>query len=207
MAEPLANEPIPVDDLPALDDDAFVSVDPRYLRASLAGTALIALVAVVVAGVVASQAEQPVAVVLIGAGVLCVLALVAVLKVLEVRRLAYQLRAHDLSLRSGVIIHAVESLPFTRVQHVNVNRGPIERAIGLATLEVSSAGPNIVIPGLTEADASRIKLLVTQRAGVDLDDSAPLAPPAPPSLPALASSSVPAPAPFPAPSSPAPPAP
>jgi uncharacterized membrane protein YdbT with pleckstrin-like domain len=84
---------------------------------------------------------------------------------LEVRRLAYQVRAHDLSMRSGVITHRTESLPFARVQHVRIQRGAIERTLGLATLHVSSAGPNITIPGLSDADAERIKLLVTERAG------------------------------------------
>ena len=167
MDAPFCNEPIPTDAIPTLAEDAFVSVDPRYLRASLAGTAVVAVVVVVVALGVASQADRPIVPLLVGAGLLVLLALIAILKVLEVRRLAYQLREHDLTLRSGVINHHVESLPFTRVQHVNVNRGPLERAFGLATLEVSSAGPNITIPGLTDADASRIKLLVTERAGVE----------------------------------------
>ena len=111
------------------------------------------------------------------------LALVAVMRVFEVRRLAYQLREHDLSLRSGVISHRVESLPFSRVQHVNIHRGPIERSLGLATLQVSTAGPDISIPGLDRADAERIKLLVTERADAVLDDDPPapsLPPPRPP---------------------------
>jgi membrane protein YdbS with pleckstrin-like domain len=98
------------------------------------------------------------------------------LRVFEIRRLAYQLREHDLSLRSGVISHRVESLPFSRVQHVNIHRGPIERSLGLATLQVSTAGPNISIPGLSRADAEQIKLLVTERADavVDNDPSLPM---------------------------------
>ena len=67
--------------------------------------------------------------------------------------------------------HSVETLPFARVQHVNLSRGPVERALGLATLDVRSAGPDISIPGLTEDDAARIKLLVIERAGaLDEDD-------------------------------------
>ena len=167
MAVPFSNEPIPTDQLPTLADEAFVSVDPRYLRVSLAGYLITAAVAAIGALVVSSQADRPVVPLAIGGALLLLLAFGAGIQVLEVRRLGYQLREHDLSLRSGVINHRVESLPFSRVQHVNINRGPIERALGLATLEVSSAGPNITIPGLTETDASRIKALVTERAGVD----------------------------------------
>ena len=183
MADPFSNEPIPTDHLPRLSDDAFVPVDPRYLRVSLTGIALTAVVVVVGTIVLAMQIDQRVLPLLLGGGVLLLLMVVAVGRVLEVRRLAYQLREHDLSLRSGVITHRVESLPFSRVQHVNVHRGPIERSLGLATLQVSTAGPDISIPGLTRSDAERIKLLVTERADVvDEDGGAPppLPPPSPP---------------------------
>ena len=171
MADPFSNEPIPTDRLPRLTEEPFVPVDPRYLRVSLIGVALVATIVAVVTAMIAAQIDQKVLPLLIGGGVLLLLVLVAVIRVLEVRRLAYQLREHDLSLRSGVITHRVESLPFSRVQHVNVHRGPIERSLGLATLQVSTAGPDISIPGLTEANAERIKLLVTERADV-VDDEA-----------------------------------
>jgi uncharacterized protein len=170
MTDSFSNEPIPTDHLPRLNDDAFVSVDPRYLRVSLTGVALAATAVAVGTVIIAVQANQKVVPLLIGGGVLLLLGMVAVVRTLEVRRLAYQLREHDLSLRSGVITHRVESLPFSRIQHVNVRRGPIERSLGLATLQVSTAGPDISIPGLTQADAERIKLLVTERADVVADE-------------------------------------
>ena len=170
MAEPFRNEPIPTDHLPRLTDDAFVPVDPRYLQVSLTGIALTALTVAIIALIIALRTDQRVLALAIGAGVIVTLMLVAVARVFEVRRLAYQLREHDLSLRSGVFTHKVESLPFSRVQHVNVHRGPIERSLGLATLQVSTAGPDISIPGLKHADAERIKLLVTERAD-EVDNS------------------------------------
>jgi membrane protein YdbS with pleckstrin-like domain len=179
MADPFSNEPIPTDHLPRLTDDAFVPVDPRYLRVSLTGVALTAIVVGTGTVILATRSDERLPPLLIGTAALLVLMLVAVLRVLEVRRLAYQLREHDLSLRSGVISHRVESLPFSRVQHVNIQRGPIERSLGLATLQVSTAGPDISIPGLAQADAERIKLLVTERADVVDDDSPPS--PLPPS--------------------------
>jgi membrane protein YdbS with pleckstrin-like domain len=171
MAVPFSNEPISTDHLPTLANDAFVSVDPRYLRVSLAGYLIAAAVVIVGVLVVSSQVDRLIVPLAIGGVLLLLLAFGAGMQVVEVRRLGYQLREHDLSLRSGAINHRVESLPFSRVQHVNINRGPLERALGLATLQVSSAGPNITIPGLTDADAARIKAVVTERAGVDLDTS------------------------------------
>lgn len=213
MTDSFSNEPIPTNHLPRLDDEAFVAVDPRYLRVSLAGVALVATVIAIGTVVIATQANQKVPPLLIGCAVLLLLALVAVVRVLEVRRLAYQLREHDLSLRSGVITHRVESLPFSRIQHVNVRRGPIERSLGLATLQVSTAGPDISIPGLTQADAERIKLLVTERADAVVDEGAgnsEISPPTQPGAPPAAnftSPSAPPTSPRPAPSSVPPPPP
>lgn len=177
MTEPFTNEPIPVSDLPQLTDEAFVSVDPRYLRVSLTGLAIAAALVALVGLPVAWQAGRTWVPLAVTAAVLTLIVLSAVLKTLEVRRLAYQVRSNDVSLRSGVITHRVETVPFARVQHVRVHRGAIERALGLATLQISSAGPNITIPGLAEPDAARIKLLVTERAGVRSDEEEHLPPP------------------------------
>ncbi len=171
--EPFANEPIPVDDLPQLREESFVSVDPRYLRASLTAMAIGALIVAIVGSTVATQSEEPLITLGVAGGILLLICLRAVVRTIEVRRLGYQVRAHDLSIRSGVITHRTASLPFARVQHVRIHRGAIERALGLATLQVSSAGPNITIPGLADADAQRIKLLVTERAGMTDESDVP----------------------------------
>lgn len=168
-----ANDPIPVDRMPRLRDDAFVAVDPRYLRGRLTAIGGAAIVAVVIGAVVivATPIEPFVAIASVIAA-LVVLALSAGLAVVEVRRLAYQLRDHDVSLRSGVITHRTETVPFSRVQHVNLTRGPVERSLGLATLEVTSAGPNISIPGLAVIEAERVKQLVAERADIEADNEA-----------------------------------
>lgn len=167
MPEPFSNEPIAVGDLPRLEQGAFVSVDRRYVWGQLAGLAGAALVVAVVAGLIVWRSGITFWPVLVAGGIVVVIVAAAVAAVLEARRLAYQLREHDLSLRSGVIRHRVETIPYSRVQHVSVGRGVIERALGLATLQLSSAGPDIAVPGLSVDDAERIKQVVAERAGVD----------------------------------------
>jgi hypothetical protein len=49
----------------------------------------------------------------------------------------------------------------------------IERWFGLATLVISSAGPDISVPGLAVADADRIKQVIARRAGVDDESETP----------------------------------
>lgn len=178
MASNFSNEPLPLEHVPRLAAEHFVPVDRRYLGVTLVGFGLVGAIVLVGASLIASQVERPAIALAIAFGVVIVLVVAAVLRTIEVRRLGYQLRDHDLSLRSGVVTHSIQSVPFSRVQHVSVSRGPVERSFGLATLQVSSAGPNVSIPGLAIDDAERIKALITARADIEADDrDTPLPPP------------------------------
>lgn len=89
------------------------------------------------------------------------------------RACGYALRERDLHYKHGVLWQALVSLPFTRVQHVEVERGPIERLFGLATLKFFTAGggsADMKIPGLLSADATKLRNFVLQQAGADDDD-------------------------------------
>ncbi len=161
-----SNEPIDVSGIPVLDQESFVSMHPNFLRVALIGRAIFAVTAVVVGIVVSIVVASRSWIPLLVMGVLVVLtAIGAVLKVLEVNNIGYQVREHDLSYRSGVLVKTVETVPFVRVQHARIRQGPIQRAFDLATLEVSSAGPDLHIHGLGSDDAERLKLLVVERAG------------------------------------------
>ncbi len=75
----------------------------------------------------------------------------------------YALRQQDISFTSGVIFKKTVSQPILRIQHVELKRGPIERKIGLATLQVFSAGGamhTFEIPGLKLDDAESIRQFI-----------------------------------------------
>ncbi|MFP2924922.1 PH domain-containing protein [Pyxidicoccus sp. 3LG] len=76
----------------------------------------------------------------------------------------WALREHDLLISHGVLVRQLVSIPAGRIQHVDVHQGPIERALGLARLQVftaSGGGADGEIPGLARetADALREKLV------------------------------------------------
>lgn len=87
-------------------------------------------------------------------------------------RWAWLIRDRDLMIASGVIFRSVMSIPLSRVQHVDVQQGPIERMFGLARVNIytaSGSGADGVIPGieLAEAEALRDRLVrVEGDAGV-----------------------------------------
>ena len=78
----------------------------------------------------------------------------------------YAFREHDAIYKSGLISETTTIIPFNRVQHVALHQGFISRKLGLASIELFTAGgssSDLEIPGLLLADAQLIKNLVSQK--------------------------------------------
>ncbi len=179
----VTNEPIDVGDLPRLDETDFESLHPNYLRVRFIGDAVFA--AIVVVAMIVGAFLLPIWVPLvIGAVLLTLTALSAWLQRLEVAHIGYLVREKDFSYRHGVISRSVATVPFARVQHVSIDRGPLDRLFGLASLEMRTAGADISVPGIDTETAARLKALVVDRAG-ELAD-AELTPDQEPATPTIA---------------------
>ena len=170
MADDFTNRPIDVGALPVLDEQNFAGLHRNYLIVSLTAMGIFAVLVAIAGTVVATQVDASWIPILVMTLVLGLVGLSAIGRTIEVRHIAYLVREQDISYRHGVIGRRVETLPFVRVQHARVTRGPIDRLFGLSKLQVSSAGPNLLIPGLAAADAERIKELIVSRAGEALED-------------------------------------
>lgn len=85
------------------------------------------------------------------------------------RRRTWQLGGRALELRRGVVVHRVASIPYARIQQIDVERGPIERLAGLSQLVVRTAAATSdgKLYGLTPDDATRIRARLLEVAGVD----------------------------------------
>jgi len=84
----------------------------------------------------------------------------------------FEVREDDLYLERGVLTRVNTVVPFVRVQHVDTQRGPVERAAGLSSVVVYTAGSrgaDVTIPGLTpdRADAlqERLRRLAIESEG------------------------------------------
>jgi membrane protein YdbS with pleckstrin-like domain len=87
---------------------------------------------------------------------------------------AFEVRPDALYLERGVVTHVRTIAPYVRIQHVDIQRGPLERWLGLSTLVVYTAGSrgaDVAIPGLTPDEASdlqdRVKQLAIEAEGGD----------------------------------------
>ncbi|NVJ96602.1 MAG: PH domain-containing protein [Alphaproteobacteria bacterium] len=93
---------------------------------------------------------------------------------LHARHCGYAVRDHDIHYKTGVIWRKRIALPFCRVQHVEIERNPFERMLGLATLKCFTAGggsADMKIPALDMQTANSLKVYILGRAG-DNDDRA-----------------------------------
>jgi membrane protein YdbS with pleckstrin-like domain len=91
----------------------------------------------------------------------------------RVRSIGYQLRSDDLLFCRGILFRRVVAVPYGRMQLVDINRGPLDRMLGLSELKfvTAAASTGVVIPGLPEADAEELRdalvaLAESRRAGL-----------------------------------------
>ncbi len=92
---------------------------------------------------------------------------------IEYKRFSYALDAEHIEIRRGVIWRTVTSVPKSRVQHIDVAQGPLERKHGLATLSIYTAGTEFArvdLPGLTYARAVDIRDRLLPGHARDADD-------------------------------------
>jgi uncharacterized protein len=84
----------------------------------------------------------------------------------------WRLDARGLQVRRGRMFRREVLVPRSRVQHLDLERGPIERYYGLATIVVHTAGSRLQAlrqSGLAEADAVALRDALVPDADVDDD--------------------------------------
>ena len=77
----------------------------------------------------------------------------------RVRSWGYCEREDDLLVRRGLLVSRLSVVPYGRMQFIDVEAGPAERAFGLATvhLHTAAAASDARIPGLAKAEAARLR--------------------------------------------------
>ncbi len=88
-----------------------------------------------------------------------VLAATAVITPRQARSFGYQLRHDDLVFRRGILWQRQVAVPYGRMQLVDITHGPLDRAFGIAQLKLvtAAASTGVVIPGLTQGAAERLR--------------------------------------------------
>jgi membrane protein YdbS with pleckstrin-like domain len=138
-----------------MDDAPLSSLDPAYTKVVRlhGGIALLPLLA----GAIAIEMDDllPTGLIFVPFALLALL-LVGLMPVRRWRSRGFEMGADRLRVVKGVLFHADTVVPFSRVQHIDVEQGPLERAYGIARLILHTAGTHnssVTLPGLAHADA------------------------------------------------------
>lgn len=82
-------------------------------------------------------------------------------------RFRYELFEEELEIQSGIIFITNVLVPMSRVQHVEVESGPLMRRYNLASVSVVTAATTHTIQGLTSDDADGLKRRIGMLARVE----------------------------------------
>ena len=88
------------------------------------------------------------------------------------RRLGYAIDGRLLRTVRGWLFHTDTIVPFVRVQHIDVMRGPFDKLFGTATLVVHTAGTHnsvVTLPGLSPERAAEIRDAIRSDIRADVD--------------------------------------
>jgi len=155
-------------------DPPLLPVEPGYrhvLRAQLALTWLPLAIGAIVAdqlllGDTAFHGAPSILVPLLAAAV------VAIVPHRRYRRLRYRLTDRMLHSLHGWMFHTDTMVPFVRVQHIDVVRGPLDKLFGTASLVVHTAGTHnsiVTVAGLAPGRAAEIRDVIREHVRSDFE--------------------------------------
>ena len=171
------NIQIDVDELPDVGVLDLQPLESNYKYVRLIGWAIFALIVIVVITIVLTNVTSPEAMKWILMTAVPVLSLLVILSFVSSYfgffQMAFALRSKDILFKKGLIFRKITIIPFNRIQHCEVNHGPVDRMFNLASLKVFTAGgeaSDLEIPGLTESRAQMIKDYIIGKAGLDEEE-------------------------------------
>lgn len=165
-AQPVASQPVP--------EPQWVPAASRYLTVRFVHT-ISALALPILAGVALYCAGAffggPEVLRIIGLAVIAVFGLWGLWWILttprRTRALGYALESNHLMARRGIVFRSMSSMPYGRIQYVDVDSGPLERMCGVARLTVRTAGTTtgtMVLFGIPLNVAEELRADLVRRA-------------------------------------------
>ena len=167
--QPFSNETLSISDLPKFETVPLQPLQKNYFKVItfniLVFTVLVFTGISFAYSMFIEEFTAMTAVVVIGFPMV-VISIILFFARLGFRKKGYAFRTHDAIYKSGIIVESTTIIPFNRVQHVALHQGFISRKLGLATIELFTAGgstSDLQIPGLLLADAQKIKELIAKK--------------------------------------------
>lgn len=170
-SQPVSSQPVPSQPVP---EPQWVPAASGYLTVRFVHT-ISALALPILAGVAVYCAGAffggPEALRIVGLAVVAVFGLWGLWWILttprRTRALGYALESNHLMARRGIVFRSMSSMPYGRIQYVDVDSGPLERMCGVARLTVRTAGTTtgtMVLFGIPLNVAEELRADLVRRA-------------------------------------------
>jgi len=141
------------------DDDTLTPLHPNHVKILRILTVLFTLPFIVGSLVLEASQGLPAGVFIIPA-VLAAAFLILRVPLRRYHARGFTMGADRLRVVRGLLFRSDSVVPFGRVQHIDVNQGPLERYYGLATLTLHTAGSHnasVHLPGLLNENALEMR--------------------------------------------------
>ena len=170
-SQPVSSQPVPPQSVP---EPQWVPAASGYLTVRFVHT-ISALAFPILAGIALYCAGAffggPEALRIVGLAVIAVFGLWGLWWILttprRTRALGYALESNHLMARRGIVFRSMSSMPYGRIQYVDVDSGPLERMCGVARLTVRTAGTTtgtMVLFGIPLNVAEELRADLVRRA-------------------------------------------
>ena len=156
-------------DIPAIEKETFNPIDKKQLILIYMRIAILFLIlaGALIAFLIISDEIPPLKIII---GVACAIALFigynSVIASLGFPKKGYLIRENDISYQRGLIRFKQVSVPFNRIQHVEVSQGVIAKKFKISTLKLYTAGgatSDLSIHGLPTEIAHNLKAFLSEK--------------------------------------------
>lgn len=157
--ELFSNMQIDVNTLPKSEDLELIPISPKYFYIIVFNIFLVyfILVGTLLGLYFFANASDIQSLIWYVISVLFILFLISLaLGYLGFKKRKYAIREKDMTYSHGYIVHNIITLPYNRIQHIEIARSFLARKLGLSTLKIYSAGQSggdIAIKGLPKTTA------------------------------------------------------
>lgn len=170
------NNQLPSQHLPSIDDIQFESLELNYQKVSIYFTAFFFIAAIIIylgIGIFLEELFASPLIWIVVGGWILVASFFIFLSYKSYFYEGFALREKDVVYKSGMWFRSTIIVPFNRVQHCEINQGPIDRYFGLSELSLFTAGgssSDLNIPGLSQETATKLKQFITNKVAHDEEE-------------------------------------
>ncbi|QNU68416.1 PH domain-containing protein [Ruminiclostridium herbifermentans] len=90
---------------------------------------------------------------------------------IEYRQWGYIISDDRVEIRHGIFLIKITVIPIVRIQHITISQGPINRRLGISTINVHTASGVFAIEGISSEEASAMAEMLKSKLYIRLENN------------------------------------